>query len=211
MINLEYTNPLDNLKIEVSVEYLNDAFELQENLRNTSRRFSETPEIFIIDYPFEEGLKETISLSKLRGLLSNSFNPTALKDYIEMLKVGRVSEEDFWKAIELMNWPSDHCYDRIASELDSELYGNRGKACALADMFYSLRDKLYEEIDNKIFDKNLIYDEVIGLGDNGFSDLLANIIGMGKETYERALKDPVFAGQQGTYESFAYSFNNFAL
>jgi hypothetical protein len=70
----------------------------------------------------------------------------------------------------------------------------------LGDIKSSLHNKLY----------NVLFDEVEGVGDDGFDDLIEHIIGLGREEYEKVLKHPDLAQKRvnsGQYkESFAYCF-----
>lgn len=204
-MQLEYKNQTTDTTIKLSVDSFEEASYLQDELRRLS---SSAPDILVIDYPFREDLKETLTVRELNWIINNQYHPNALEDHILMLESGTLSDDEFWSIIELMDWNSDLDHERIARELKGGVYGARGRALAISKKFTKLKSALYEEIDKQIEYKGLDYNEIIDLGDDGFDDLLSQIIGSGRKMYNKAFKDPVFAGKQPTNESFAYSFNS---
>ena len=110
---------------------------------------------------------------------------------------GHCSEEQFWEEVAKIGWGTKGTkYDKIKREL---LERWTPAFCA------SFRER-YEEANSKIY--KLLFDVVEGLGDDGYGDFIAHIVGLGKAEYERVLEDPSLANkraQDGDFkESFAY-------
>jgi len=108
------------------------------------------------------------------------------------------TNEKFWETVKKAKWTSDHNYDRIKYQWMRELTPSQIEG--LRRKF----DKFRARLDNKITSV------VHGVGDDSFSDVLAHIIGMGKEAYDAVMKDPSLAQQlidDNKYrESFSYAF-----
>ena len=208
MLNLEYRE--DNKVVKTTASDLEEALALQNKLRGR-RGFGKEEVVSVIGYDFGDGVVSDIKVRELYYLTNNSFRTNGLEDYKEMIKDGKVGEEDFWNAIEIMNWPSDHDHERISQELKDGVYGSRGKATSLSLIFKEKSNRLYDALEDRLDALELDYDDVIGLGDDSLSDLIANIIGCGKKAYEKSLRDPVYAASLGNPESFAYSFSDFYI
>jgi len=206
LLNIQYTNPNTNKIIKSTVNDIEESMALQKELQDEYSKFDF--EIVVLDYPFTNELKETLPVRQLNWIVNNPYHPNALNDHILMLEAGTIEEDEFWSLIETFDWPSDLSYDRINSELLAGLYGPRGKTLAIDNKFRSVKKALYEAIEDQLDYKGLEYEKVIGLGDDSFDDLLSHIIGSGRKAYNKAFKNPVFAGKQPRNESFAYSFNS---
>jgi len=113
-------------------------------------------------------------------------------------RVAAMGESDFWSLIEPYGWGTkSRNYKAIKKDLMGKL--SPDEAEELGATYRKLSNKLYKVLDGV----------VEGLGDDGFGDLIAHIIGMGRREYEAVLKDPELgavranAGDFG--ESFAYA------
>ena len=105
-----------------------------------------------------------------------------------------MNNDRFWEIVENCKWTSDHDYRRIEKFLLTEYTGNE-----LLD-FRTMVVEKREEIYGPLFD-------VEGVGDDGFSDVLFHIIGMGRETYDNiTLEKAQKIIDDRTYEeSFSYA------
>ena len=105
-----------------------------------------------------------------------------------------MNDDRFWEIVESCKWTSDHDYRRIEKFLLTEYTGNE-----LLD-FRTMVAVKREEIYNPLFD-------IEGVGDDGFSDVLFHIIGMGRETYDNiTVEKAQKIIDDGTYEeSFSYA------
>jgi len=103
----------------------------------------------------------------------------------------------FWEVVEKAKW-TEH-FDYIEGRNKIKKFKDE---TYIAD-FIDLRNELEEKIDSL---GREWYDENIGLGDDGLNDLIANIIGHGKETYEDVLQHPEKAKEFEAIESFLYVF-----
>jgi hypothetical protein len=115
---------------------------------------------------------------------------------LAMSKVAAMSESEFWKLTEPYGWGTKtKNYKPIKKDLMSKL--SPDKADDLNQTFRALTGRLDKAL-SKV---------VEGLGDDGYSDLLAHIVGMGKREYERNLKNPQLANERANKYDFAESFS----
>jgi len=108
-----------------------------------------------------------------------------------------------WSRIEALGWARDLDWQRIASDL-----ARSPERKAIREFCILCRARLAD-----MASRNAV---VTGLGDDGFDDLLCHIVGLGREAYESALRDPATVllahanGEYGTVggykENFFYSF-----
>jgi len=108
------------------------------------------------------------------------------------------SDEGFWEIVKNARWTSDHNYDRIKYQW------MRTMTLPQVEGLQRKFQKFAAKLDNKITDV------VHGVSDDGLSDLVAHIIGMGKQSYNAVMKDPHLAQRlidnHNYVESFAYAF-----
>jgi len=108
------------------------------------------------------------------------------------------SDAEFWKTVKNARWTSDHNYDRIKYQWMRTL--TQPQSEGLRRKF----DKIRARLNNKI--TNIVYH----VSDDGFSDLVAHIIGMGKDTYDAVMQNPRLAQNiidaNEYVENFGYSF-----
>lgn len=102
-------------------------------------------------------------------------------------------EDYFWQFVEEAAWNESKDYKAIASRL-SPRYG--ADSSALRSMFSDLQKGLMKKLDQ--FE--------LEVSDDGFDDLTAHIIGMGKDEYYRILNksESAIAYRNSYVESFAY-------
>lgn len=115
------------------------------------------------------------------------------------------SASDFWKFVDEADWGGSGDYDAISEKMFAK-YGAK-KMEEFNAVFRKLKDALGKAVEKweKAEGKRL------PIGDDGYDDLRAHIIGLGKAEYDLALKSPekVYSrAKNGTYEeSFAYVFH----
>ena len=109
-----------------------------------------------------------------------------------------VSDAEFWKFVSKAQWPKDHDYDRIKKMILQTM--NKESASKL--------DKKYREFYNELH--RHIFDDVIGVGDDSYGDLISHIVGTGKNLYNAVMDDYEIAQRMiddsAFHENFGYSF-----
>lgn len=108
------------------------------------------------------------------------------------------SEKDFWTFVSKAQWTKDHDYDRIKKMILRTMDKDSAR-----DL-----DKTYRIIYGKLHKH--IFDDVEGVSDDSYSDLIGHIVGSGKGLYDAAMNDPAIAQQiiddRAYKESFSYAF-----
>ncbi len=108
------------------------------------------------------------------------------------------SENDFWKFVSKAQWTKDHDSDRIKKMILQTM--DKESASELNNTYRKLNDTLHRHISN----------DVEGVGDDSYSDLIAHIVGTGKTLYDAVMRDPSIAQRmvddRAFKESFSYSF-----
>lgn len=118
-----------------------------------------------------------------------------------------MSEDYFWEVISRMDYGSDLNYNRIKNTFKNEI----------TPEFKKIYNKLYSQLENRI-DEMLQneginnYEDLIDLGDDSFGDMIAHIIGLGKDEYEKCMLNiqEVSAhakGESDTKEGYSESFD----
>jgi len=109
-----------------------------------------------------------------------------------------VSDEKFWDFVRRCDWPRDHDYERIKMKMLRTLTKQEVESY----------NNAYGEFRGKLSTK--LTDVVSGVGDDSYSDLLAHIVGSGKELYDAVMDDPSIAQKiidnYDYHESFSYAF-----
>lgn len=118
-----------------------------------------------------------------------------------------MSEDYFWELISRMDYGSDLNYKRIKNTFKDEI----------TVRFKVIYNKLYSQLESRIdemLQNNGInnYEDLIDLGDDSLGDLIAHIIGLGKDEYEKCMLDiqEVSAhakGESDTKEGYSESFD----
>ncbi len=112
----------------------------------------------------------------------------------------KLDEDELWDCIETLNWDFDPNYERISKklqELDREI----------AIQIYEFVCEKVGDIQLK-FEDDWLGDPGIDVSDDGWSDLTNEVVGRGREFYEKidveCLQDMV--DHNDYYENFSYSF-----
>lgn len=116
---------------------------------------------------------------------------------------------DYWKIIEFANWGKRTDYKKIGKEMFSVF---KPEIIKETEEFYreklsELKDILKNHAEKKTGNRHGYYT----VSDDGFWDLRAHIIGLGKEYYNQVLENPELAKEladnRGYVENFGYIFN----
>lgn len=110
-------------------------------------------------------------------------------------RTAAMSDSEFWKLVDALGWGKDHSYKRIKA------YILKNWSKEQVTEFKKVKDKLYDALYKRLFD------EVEGVGDDSFSDLLNHIIGLGKREYDANMKDPSRAQKRVNKYDFQESFS----
>jgi hypothetical protein len=113
-----------------------------------------------------------------------------------------MNEDKFWDIIEEANWSSDHSYNRISHEWHEKF--NKWELEELemfidtkhADIYSRFKSAWLGDDGNGGFD----------CGDDGFMDLMSEVVGRGKEFYYNITADKLreMAATGDYFESFSY-------
>ena len=116
-------------------------------------------------------------------------------------RVAAMSETEFWRLIEPYGWGTK---TTNSDAIEKNLMGiiTPDEADALQETFSKLKGELSRAITR--YEKQ--NDVSVGLGDDGFGDLLAHIVGMGRKEYEATLRDPQLAIDRAKANKFKESF-----
>lgn len=87
---------------------------------------------------------------------------------------GTANEQMWWDFVEHAGWTKDYNYDRIGMMLKNT---DPQIAKELEEIYNELCNKLHQLLDDK----------VKGVSDDGYSDLLAHIIGSGEKVYAQVM------------------------
>ena len=117
------------------------------------------------------------------------------------MKFSEIEVEDFWNFVEIADWKLDHDYDRIQSLLD-DVYPRQ------KDTFDNIYRSIYSELYVR-FEDNWLKSPGISASDDSWSDLLADVIGRGKDFYDNINVETLTTMADNTdyMESFSYSFH----
>lgn len=109
-----------------------------------------------------------------------------------------VSDEKFWDFVRRCDWLKDYDFERIKMKMLRTL--TKQEVESYRDVFGEFRNKLSVKLDNV----------VSGVSDDSYSDLLAHVVGSGKELYDAVMDDPSIAQKiidnYDYRENFSYSF-----
>lgn len=111
-------------------------------------------------------------------------------------------EKECWGQIKKLNWWNDPNDDRVASEL--ERYFTLNEMIRLRDFV----DNKQRELMDK-FNEDWLDNPGIGVSDDGWSDLTAEVIGRGEEFYNNITAEQLaeMADCNDYQESFLYCFH----
>jgi hypothetical protein len=111
----------------------------------------------------------------------------------------RASDEEFWKVIEGCDWAKDFDFKRVKKFLISKYRDDVDGLDKFREAYTKKRGKLGKVARNL----------KLGLGDDSYGDLLAHIIGLGQDEFDKCIDNPklieIRARKNAFVESFAYS------
>lgn len=120
------------------------------------------------------------------------------------VKTGKATIDEFWAEVALIGWKekgngsSTVTQKKLLRRWDDEFCES------MRDIESELTSKLYHAVEKVESETG----ESTECGDDGFGDLMAHMVGLGKEAYEAALADPMLVikrGQNHEYEEcFSY-------
>lgn len=155
----------------------------------------------------EHGLREATLQDKAIRLAHAK--PELRPVLVPLLKQAAMSESDFWAFIKPFGWGTKTTdYDAIEKAIMRKLSAE--EADDLDQTFRRLKGRLYKRIE----DWERENDRHLGLGDDGFDDLLSHIVGLGKREYDAVMANPELAyeraqarygSKDGFTESFSYA------
>ena len=107
------------------------------------------------------------------------------------------AENTFWETIEPFGWGTTTTdYQAIKIALMRQLTPEQ------AEGLHARLHLLMGALERKLRDEHI----EIGLGDDSFGDLLAHVVGMGRQVYQQALQDPKTVQARGHRDDFSESF-----
>lgn len=120
-------------------------------------------------------------------------------------RTGTCTEATFWEAVADLDWKGRCGERRVYNAIKSEILSQWD------DEFTRSFDELLGEKVSHLYGVVDRYEKVndvsCGCGDDGFSDLLHHIVGMGKEEYDAVLQDPMRAVKRGQAYDYVESFS----
>lgn len=154
-------------------------------------------------------------MSNLRSNLIRTayLNPALRPRLIQALTSTAMPEAEFWKIVDDLGWGTKTTdYKGLKKHLLRNLSPNQ--AAAMQTTFAQLRGKLYrtlteweEEGDTWLETGKHGNPRSFGLGDDSFGDLIAHIIGMGKQEFFAVLKNPQKALDRARKDAYKESFS----
>ncbi len=112
-------------------------------------------------------------------------------------------DKDFWKIVELIGWGTYSTDDKTIRIQLAKIFTHK-QIDRLSKIARNYRLKLMSEVYSRDDGDNLIG---MDRSDDGMWDWGAHIVGMGKETYDAATKDPLSFKDVDDEENFEYCFN----
>ncbi len=111
-------------------------------------------------------------------------------------------EDQYWKQIKELKWEEDHDYKRIEQYLKDNL--TNSQAIQLDDFVSEKAEQLYLK-----YESDWLAEPGIAVSDDGWSDLLNEVVGRGKEFYKNITvkKLQQMADNNDYEENFSYSFH----
>jgi len=108
-----------------------------------------------------------------------------------------------WSIIDAIGWGNITTDNDSIKVALSKVYDKR-KIESIGEMASRLRERLAKRVE-KYEAQNQI-ENLFNVGDDGFWDVTAHIVGLGKEAYDKAMKDPSSFVELDYEENFEYSF-----
>lgn len=151
-------------------------------------------------------LIDTLIVNTQNVTLDN-LNETSIKQ--EKSKKVVFDEDSFWGIVESMDYKKDLNYERIRKELKSGKYVSKENLNYFTSTFFQTKNALKLHIECVLGND---FEKFIGLGDDGFDDLVSHIIGLGKEhflkcSHNMSLVSEHANGSFGTVDGYTESFS----
>jgi|TARA_Y100000034_G_scaffold28980_1_gene34853 hypothetical protein len=110
-------------------------------------------------------------------------------------------EDQYWKQIKELEWTKDHSYDRIEQYLKDNF--TFSQVVQLSDFVSNKVNQLYSK-----YESDWLAEPGISVSDDGWSDLLNEVVGRGKEFYENITVQKLqeMASANDYHENFSYGF-----
>lgn len=123
-----------------------------------------------------------------------------------MIHINTTTEEDLkWAVIERLNWINVKSSDEI-NDISEFLKNNYDeKIISNVAEFAKLKRKELSEILTK-YEKQINVRNFYNVSDDGFWDLTAHVVGLGKDFYHLVLMKPEIARTVNAVENFEYIF-----
>lgn len=134
--------------------------------------------------------------------------PAIRKQVLQVLAASAMSESDFWRIVGGIGWGTKTTdYKAISKHLKETLTPE--EVDGLRTTLAKVEGHLYKVITDWEEDT----EKSCELGDDRFNDLIAHIVGLGKQEYDAVLRDPqkaydrAHARSRGNFAGFKESFN----
>jgi len=117
-------------------------------------------------------------------------------------RTGTCTDEIYWQAVAEIGWGTKTTDSRaveaaILKSWDNEFIYTFDRRTAALRQELSAKVERYEDLN----------DVSCGCGDDGFSDLINHVVGLGKEVYEAAMADPMLVVKRGRAYDYVESFS----
>lgn len=124
-----------------------------------------------------------------------------------MILASAMPEAEFWRIVDGLGWGTKTTDYKALNKYLRKTLSEEGVG-SLRTTLSKVESRLYKAIEGWERESG----KSCGLGDDGFSDLIAHIVGLGKKEYDAVLRDPQQAydrahAKYGTKGGFTESFN----
>lgn len=156
--------------------------------------------------PFAINTAKTGIKKRIKELYTGSSHKTEIPNRNQIDQLSDSKLDKFWNLVEQIGWGTDttdyysvmcgllHCLtDEQAQEVNN--------------IYYFLRNLLYQRLDSHEKELWSSGREGYGCSDDSFSDLISHIIGLGKDEFEKCMKDPMSALERVRSKNFKESFS----
>lgn len=117
-------------------------------------------------------------------------------------RTGTCTKELFWEAVAEIGWGTKTTNYKVVEKAILKNWDNEFIS-SFDDLLGEFKSPLYVAVEN-FEERNGVS---CGCGDDGFSDLLNHVVGLGQEAYEAAMKDPMLVVKRGQKYDFTESFS----
>ena len=129
------------------------------------------------------------------------------RDLAETLvtRLQAANPNEIWSIIDAIGWGTITTDNDLIKAALSRVYSER-KIESIGAMARRLRGKLTSRV--RSYEHEHQIENLFNVGDDGFWDVTAHIVGLGKEAYDKAMKDPSTFVELNYEENFEYSFQD---